>query len=354
MMLPFKPQDWQKFHCLHKQQLPKLLRTLTRILLSVMALCVTLLVVIPWVQTSYGIGTVTALNPDDRPQAITAFVSGRIKHWYVRDGSAVKAGEPLLEIIDNDARLVERLAGERDALMQSYNLATIAAETAKINYSRQNDLFKAGLSSRKDYEKAKITYKKYLGEESRALATLNQAEVKLSRQHAQVIYAPRDGTIISILAGDSATMVKEGQALATFVPKDVPLAAEIQVDGMDMPLIHEGRKVRLQFEGWPVVQFSGWPSTAIGTFGGIVKVIAPTSKPDGSFQVIIVPDPNDTPWPDERFLRLGAKVQGWVLLDTVSLGYELWRQLNNFPPRYTDAKGNARPINAAVSKGAQE
>jgi len=39
---------------------------------------------------------------------------------------------------------------------------------------------------------------------------------------------------------------------------------------------------------------------------------------------------------DDRFLRFGAQVNGWVLLDTVSIGFELWRQLNNFPPRYPD------------------
>ena len=28
----------------------------------------------------------------------------------------------------------------------------------------------------------------------------------------------------------------------------------------------------------------------------------------------------------------GAAVQAWVLLETVPVGYEIWRQLNNFPP----------------------
>ncbi|BCD91840.1 hypothetical protein fh0823_19790 [Francisella halioticida] len=29
-------------------------------------------------------------------------------------------------------------------------------------------------------------------------------------------------------------------------------------------------------------------------------------------------------------LRLGTKVHGWVLLNNVSLGYELWRRYNGF------------------------
>jgi adhesin transport system membrane fusion protein len=31
-------------------------------------------------------------------------------------------------------------------------------------------------------------------------------------------------------------------------------------------------------------------------------------------------------------MRQGVRAVGWVLLDEVSLGFELWRQLNGFPP----------------------
>jgi hypothetical protein len=37
-------------------------------------------------------------------------------------------------------------------------------------------------------------------------------------------------------------------------------------------------------------------------------------------------------WPKDRFLRQGVRANGWVMLKQVSLGYEIWRQLNGFPP----------------------
>ncbi|MEO0851021.1 MAG: RND transporter, partial [Pseudomonadota bacterium] len=43
--------------------------------------------------------------------------------------------------------------------------------------------------------------------------------------------------------------------------------------------------------------------------------------------------------PDESFIRYGAAARGWVLLDEVSVGYELWRQLNNFPPQFPAGTG---------------
>jgi RND family efflux transporter MFP subunit len=332
----FLTKHIQSFGELSKLAIPSSLTIMMRLIAGVVLIILFVLTLVPWVQTAAGVGAITALNPDDRAQHVNALVSGRIKHWFVREGSVVKKGDPLVEIADNDTQLVERLSNERNALRQNYEVVKIAAQTSKLNYERQEDLFKAGLSSKREFEEAKIKYKTHLAKESKALAELNQAEIKLSRQNTQTLYAPRDGTIVRIIAGDIATTVKEGQAMATFVPSGVELAVELFVNGVDIPLIKPGKKVRLQFEGWPVIQFSGWPSKAIGTFGGVVKVIDPVIAQKGMFRIIVVPDPTDSPWPDERFLRLGGKVKGWVLLETVKIGYELWRQLNSFPPEYPE------------------
>ena len=91
-------------------------------------------------------------------------------------------------------------------------------------------------------------------------------------------------------------------------------------------------KVRLQFEGWPAVQFVGWPSVAVGTFGGTVAFVDQTDNGKGKFRIVVVPDEDDDPWPEHRYLRQGVRANGWVLLNEVSLGFELWRQFNGFPP----------------------
>jgi len=41
-------------------------------------------------------------------------------------------------------------------------------------------------------------------------------------------------------------------------------------------------------------------------------------------------------------IRLGANARGWILLDTVSLGFELWRLLNNFPPVNSNTVASAQ------------
>jgi hypothetical protein len=110
------------------------------------------------------------------------------------------------------------------------------------------------------------------------------------------------------------------------------IVTELQIDGNDLPLVRPGDKVRLQFEGWPAAQFVGWPSVAVGTFGGRVYLVDPTADDKGRFRILVEPDPDDHDWPDQQFLRQGVRAQGWVLLERVSVGWELWRQLNGFPP----------------------
>lgn len=318
---------------------PRAAKRLMQVALGLIALIAISAIFVPWVQTAHGIGRVTALNPDDRTQHVMAMVDGRIGKWHVREGSVVKEGDPLVTILDNDTQIIERLRSERDALKQNHEMAKITATTAKLNFERQQQLYESGLSSKREVEEAKISYKSYLSAESQALAKLTQAETRLSRQESQLVTAPRDGTIVRIMAGASATAVKQGDIIASFIPAEAKPVAEIYVNGMDAALIQPGRKVRLQFEGWPVVQFSGWPSTAIGTFGGVVAVVDPAVSSNGRFRILVTPDPEDpVAWPQDTFLRYGAQVRGWVLLETVSVGYELWRQLNDFPPRYPYAE----------------
>ncbi len=317
-------------------------RVFAILLISAFVVTILILTVTPWVQNSTGSGKVTAIDPNDRVQYVNAPVGGRIQKWYVNDGDQVKVGDPIVEIVDNDPNFVERLKIERDSVLQKYEVSKLASETAEKNYRRQEDLFKQGLSSRVKFEKAKITYKKLLSEEASAAASLAKAEVKLSRQQMQMVTAQRDGTVLSILNGGGSVFVNEGDALAVFVPENLKPAAEIFVDGNDLPLIHPGRHVRLQFEGWPAVQFAGWPAVAIGTFGGVVYSVDPSVNKKGKFRVLVVPEDNES-WPDTLFLRQGTRVVGWILLDTVRLGYELWRIFNGFPPSIPEDNNPLEP-----------
>ncbi|MBL9164267.1 MAG: HlyD family efflux transporter periplasmic adaptor subunit [Planctomycetaceae bacterium] len=180
-------------------------------------------------------------------------------------------------------------------------------------------------------ETARAEHQKAIGDVALAQKELTELQGKLAKQENQLVTAPRDGTIVRLLANEGGAIVKEGDPLFVLVPEAAERAVELWVSGNDAPLISPGRHVRLQFEGWPAVQFAGWPSVAVGTFGGEVVNVDATDNGKGQFRILVLPDASAT-WPSERYLRQGVRANGWVLLNQVKLGYELWRQLNGFPP----------------------
>ncbi|MCU0876835.1 MAG: HlyD family efflux transporter periplasmic adaptor subunit [Pirellulaceae bacterium] len=277
------------------------------------------------------------------------------------------------ELIEEAKR---KVAAEEQALLA----AQAAERQTKSNTERQQRLFEQGftsgvnaeielrkyeeavakvkaaeeyLSAAKNYQAAKVAeleqkareaqtkvdYARAMQQEALGEAQLTTKElVELQGKQAQFasreIRAPRDGYILRLFANEEAEMLKEGDPLFTIVPETSERAAELMIDGNDIPLVTVGREVRLQFEGYPAVQFAaGWPEVAAGTFAGQVVAMDATDDGLGKFRVLVRPIAGE-PWPDDRFLRQGVRVNGWVLLNRVTLGYELWRQLNGFPPVY--------------------
>ncbi len=172
---------------------------------------------------------------------------------------------------------------------------------------------------------------------------LQDIENRIERFKARLVVAPCDGVVYRVAANVSqgGQYVKDGEELCTIVPDNNDRVVELLLNGLDAPLVlgyaertGEMPHVRLQFEGWPAIQFSAFPELAIGTFGGKVRQVDPASTASGQFRVLIEPDemrPGEK-WPDEEFLRQGNQAIGWVFLNRVSLGFELWRRLNGFPP----------------------
>lgn len=215
--------------------------------------------------------------------------------------------------------------------------AVQSAARSELLALRQDEL-RVGTDAAALLEDVKAARATALGEIANATAELARIEVRLARQASQAVKAPAKGTILRLLQGLGGDMVKSGDPLATLVPDTDARAVELWLDGNDVPLLAPGQPVRLQFEGWPAVQFVGWPSVAIGTFPGKVAVIDATDNGKGKFRALIVPDEQSTDrerWPSKRYLRQGVRVNGWVLLSTVRIGYELWRQFNGFPPVLT-------------------
>ena len=183
-----------------------------------------------------------------------------------------------------------------------------------------------------DVAKAESEVAKAQSQLNKAKKQLLETETKVARQRNQTLVAPFDGFVTQITPNQGSQIVKEGYPVCVIVPDTADRAVQLWLDGNDAPLVEPGRHVRLQFEGWPAVQFAGWPSVAVGTFGGEVVSVDATDDGKGKFRILIRPDPTDRTWPKDRFLRQGVRANGWVLLNRVPLWYEIWRNMNGFPP----------------------
>jgi membrane fusion protein, adhesin transport system len=428
------------------------LRWLGRFLLLFFLSLPFLLAYTPWQQNLQGEGRVIELDPVNRPMPIQARTDGILLKWHVREGSRVVAGQPIVDLADNDPRLLERLqeqqtAGEQklaaakskrsqyaERVIQAENARAAAmrvaddqiiAATQAVGVARQNvevaratvqlnawletmftglvaDRIAAGFELQRAQQQKLVATAEVKAREAAVEAALateraavsNRARVEsdeqakvqsamadrdaadgdiadaegsllrlqrdLERQRQQQVKAPLSGFVQNLNAnGQGGVFVKAGTTLARLIPDTKQMAVELIVDGNDVTFIDEGRHVRLQFEGWPAIQWVGWPSAAVGTFGGKVEFVDRFDDGSGNFRVMVVPDERpflapegpvvdwlrdlvtfekvsqvDNPhaWPDETWLRQGVRAKGWIVLDRVSLGFEIWRQLNGFPP----------------------
>lgn len=397
------------------------------------AIFVFIVLFFPWTQNISGIGRVTTLKPDQRPQTVQSPIPGRIETWFVKEGDFVKKGDTILEISEVksdyfDPNLVKRtgdqikaksssvqsytekvkalerqiiaLQSERNLkLEQSRNMFkqarlkvqsdSIDLEAAKTNmaiaelqYNRTVKLQEEGLKATREVEDKRLKFQearaKEISQENKYLASQNElinAEVEISRirtsfedkiakaqsdlytaqssqfdTEAQVsklenqfsnyelrnklryVRAPQNGFINKALMSGIGETFKEGEKLVSIMPAQYDLAVETYVEPIDLPLLHLGEKVRIQFDGWPAIVFSGWPNVSYGTYGGKVVAIENFISDNNKYRVLIAPDKDDHAWPEA--IRIGSGAYTMALLNDVPIWFELWRKLNGFPPNY--------------------
>lgn len=168
----------------------------------------------------------------------------------------------------------------------------------------------------------------------------NQSANYALRNAMYYIRAPQNGYINKAIIGGIGETFKEGQKLVGIMPANYDLAVETYVNPLDLPLIHLGEDVRIQFDGWPAIFFSGWPNASFGTYGGKVVAIETFISDNGKFRILIAPDKEGVAWPEN--VRVGSGAYTIALLEDVPIWFELWRQLNGFPPNYYRPEGKEK------------
>ncbi len=230
---------------------------------------------------------------------------------------------------------------QRQQAFQDANAKVVVAENKYTNSKNEWLVLQIELSSTTQEYDEKIAKAESEWFSTESARQSNEAEIaKMKNQRASyvirngfyLVLAPQDGQITKTSKSGIGEVVKEGDELAIITPLHIDRAVEMMVRPMDLPLIQTGQKVRFMFDGWPAIFFSGWPGASYGTFGGVVSAIDNSIGENGYYRVLVKEDPNAEPWPTA--LRLGTGAQSIALLKTVPVWYEVWRNLNGFPPDF--------------------
>ena len=291
---------------IHLVQSSRFARRFAKLLLFGLVVSVLAMLILPWQQTSRSTGQVVAYAPQERQQTIQAPTKGiveRIAEGLV-EGTGVKKGDFILEIQPFAANQVEQIKGQLRDLKTKEETANVKAEAysqnvqgfsealefamsaaremvssakakleskqrqvsaykakelqARLNFQRQEGLFRQGLKPAKEIEKlrkewditqadldslaqdiaglknevkakqeeleekrriaqTKIEYSRALQEDAKGMAAtarkeMADVEIKLEVLGRLVITAPRDGTVFRLNVNERGMTVKEGRS----------------------------------------------------------------------------------------------------------------------------------------------
>jgi multidrug efflux pump subunit AcrA (membrane-fusion protein) len=227
---------------------------------------------------------------------------------------------------------------------QAFQESSAKKTSAEIKYSNaRQEYFRLQIERNGEIQQYLEKISKAEGDRFQVISQIQTAQGEISKLENQysnytirnglyTITAPQTGQIVRAEKAGIGEILKDGEMIVEIVPSDIDYAIEMFVRPVDLPLLARGQKVRLLFDGFPAIVFSGWPEASYGTFGGEVAAIENSLSDNGSYRVLIKQDTSDKQWPSQ--LMMGTGAQGIALLKDVPIWYELWRNINGFPPEY--------------------
>lgn len=244
------------------------------------------------------------------------------------------------ELYDKGLKTLTELQ-EKELKLQSSQAKVNVQENKLLNQRNQEINLRIELSAiEQEYadklSKSQSDQQSALSAKLETIAATSKLENQLSnysaRQRFYHILAPQSGFITKTLKKGIGEIIKDGIDIATIMPSKYDLAIEVYLRPQDLPLISKGNDVNLRFDGWPAIVISGWPESSTGVFSGAVVAIDQIISENGFYRILISPNDVEKEWPAE--LRVGTGANAFILLKDVPIWYEIWRQLNGFPPDF--------------------
>ena len=211
---------------------------------------------------------------------ISADTMGRVTNLAVNEGDRVTRDQFLLQIDPRNLRTaVQRteasLAAARsqmEALRLALDSARVSLKQAEDNLRRQQELWKGGLTTRENLERAENELKMRQSDLSSKEQEVRTQELRMKQESATAesarfdlskvrIESPINGIVTrrNIEEGETVvvgTMNNAGTVLLTIADMSV-IQAEVEVDETDIPSLRNGQTARVTIDAMPGQTFTG-------------------------------------------------------------------------------------------------
>jgi len=258
-------------------------------------------------------------------------------------------GEGLLTITDFESKKLQLQNSQAKVISQKNKL--LSSKNQEINSKIEISSIKASYQekiSKAESEKFTALSGQY---DTEALMFTLENEFTNYQVRSGMLYitAPQDGFINRAIQKGIGETFSAGTKIVSIMPINIEMAVETFVNPIDLPLLHPGENLRIIFDGWPAIFFSGWPNLSYGTYGGEVVAVERTISDNGKFRVLIKQNPDEQEWPE--VIRAGSGARTIALLNNVPIWYEMWRQINGFPPDYYQPQESNNNSNKSQNTG---
>lgn len=210
---------------------------------------------------------------------ISADTMGRVTNLAVDEGQRVAKGDFLLEIdprnlrtrVESGEASLQAAASQLEQMRLSLENAKLSLKLAQDNYTRQQELWKGGLTTREALERAENEFKAQQANLRAQEQNLKTQQLRITQERASLssskydlsrvrIESPINGIITrrNIEEGETAvtgTMNNPGTVLLTVADMSV-IEAEVEVDETDIPTVQLGQTAKVTIDAMPGKTFT--------------------------------------------------------------------------------------------------
>ncbi|HJR62018.1 MAG TPA: efflux RND transporter periplasmic adaptor subunit [Vicinamibacterales bacterium] len=210
---------------------------------------------------------------------ISADTMGRVTNLAVNEGERVAKGQFLLEIdprnlrtrVESGEASLQASASQAEQLRLSLENSKLSLKLAQDNLTRQQELWKGGLTTREALERAENEFKAQQAALRSQEQNLKTQQLRIAQERASLssaqydlsrvrIESPINGIVTrrNIEEGETAvtgTMNNPGTVLLTIADMSV-IEAEVEVDETDIPTVQLGQPAKVTIDAMPGKTFT--------------------------------------------------------------------------------------------------